>query len=262
MNDMTKVIAPKSDQLNSDDLIAGPRTITIRDRDIRPGTEQPVSIYFEGDNGKPWKPCKSMSRVLVAAWGADSREYVGKSLTLYRDPDVTWAGMKVGGIRISHMSHIEREFVMSLTATKKTKSVVTIKVLRVEQQQPETDRAAEWADKFTKAMEAATDRADLEQIAQKEAANLTRLKGQRPELHASCDAVLQRMREHFAAEGPSEDQRGEGPDIANAINDIESAELITDVKAREARWAEQFEGEDREAIHDAAANRIAELERF
>jgi hypothetical protein len=118
MNDMRPVITPKSDQLNSDDLIAGPITITITDVKIMGGQEQPVSIYFHGDNGKPWKPCKSMSRVMVNVWGPDAKVYVGRSLTLYRDPDVKWGGMAVGGIRISHMSDITGRVQMALTATK------------------------------------------------------------------------------------------------------------------------------------------------
>lgn len=129
MNDMSKVIVPRSDQLNSDDLIAGPRTVTITGVSIRPGTEQPVSLHFEGDEGKPWKACKSMARILVAAWGADANNYAGRSLTLYRDPTVKWAGMEVGGIRVSHMSHIEGPMTMALTATKGSRKPYTVKPL-------------------------------------------------------------------------------------------------------------------------------------
>ena len=67
MNDMTPIIQPKSDQINADDLISGPRTFTIDTVDIRGGTEQPVSIRLVGED-RVWRPCKSMSRVLVAAW--------------------------------------------------------------------------------------------------------------------------------------------------------------------------------------------------
>lgn len=130
MNDMSKVIVPKSDQINADDLISGPITITIKGVDIRPGTEQPVSIYFEGDNGKPWRPCKSMSRVLVSAWGPDAKAYIGRSVTLYRDPKVKWGGMEVGGIRVSHLSHIDRDMVMALTATKGKRAPHTVKPLK------------------------------------------------------------------------------------------------------------------------------------
>lgn len=127
MSDMTAAIVPKSDQMNADDLIAGPITIKISNVTIRGGQEQPVSIHYEGDNGKPYKPCKSMSRVLVAAWGADAKEYVGRSLTLYRDPTVKWAGMDVGGIRISHMSDIEGPLTMALTATKGSRKPFTVR---------------------------------------------------------------------------------------------------------------------------------------
>lgn len=130
--DMTAVIVPKSDQLNADDLIAGPRTITIRDVVIKAG-EQPVSIFYDGDDGKPYKPCKSMARVLVAAWGADAKQYIGRSLTLYRDPNVKWAGMAVGGIRISHMTHIKGKMVMALTETRGSRKPYEVKPLEMQQ---------------------------------------------------------------------------------------------------------------------------------
>ena len=142
MNDMTSVIVPRSDQINSDDLIAGPMTITITEIGIRPGTEQPVSIHFDGDNGKPWKPCKSMSRVLVALWGPDANAYKGRSLTLYRDPTVKWGGMEVGGIRISHMTHIEKPATLALTATKGSRKPHVVKPLAAPAQPAQTASAA------------------------------------------------------------------------------------------------------------------------
>ena len=138
MNDMSMVIQAKSDQLSADDLLAGPLTITITNVVVRPGTEQPVTIEYDGGSGRPWKPCKSMSRLLVAAWGADAKAYAGRSVTLYRDPSVKWGGMEVGGIRISHMSHIEREMVMPLTATKGVKKAYKVKPIQAGSQQAET----------------------------------------------------------------------------------------------------------------------------
>lgn len=121
MNDMKATIIPKSDQLNADDLLSGPITIKISAVTVHGGQEQPVSVSYEGDNGKPYKPCKSMCRVLVGAWGADSALYVGRSLTLYCDPKVKWGGMEVGGIRISHMTNIEDTMTMALTVTRANK---------------------------------------------------------------------------------------------------------------------------------------------
>lgn len=117
--DLTEYTAPKSNQLNADDLIAGPRVITITEIKHSGNAEQPVAVHFEGDNGKPFLPCKSMRRIMVAAWGKDGSIYVGRSMRLYRDPDVSYAGVKVGGIRISHVSHIEAALNIALTVNNK-----------------------------------------------------------------------------------------------------------------------------------------------
>lgn len=127
--DMAQFVAPRSDQLNADDLIAGPRTIRITRVSGSGNAEQPVNVHFEGDDGKPYRPCKSMRRVMIAAWGADAAQYAGRALTLYRDPKVQFGGMEVGGIRISHMTHIDRDLVMALTATKKSRKPYTVKPL-------------------------------------------------------------------------------------------------------------------------------------
>lgn len=132
MSDMRQTIIPKSDQMNSDDLIASPITIKITRVEIREGTEQPVSIYYAGGNGKPYKPCKSMCRVMVQLWGADANKYVGRSMTLYRDPSVKWGGMEIGGIRISHMSDTDKMHSIPLTVTRGSKKNHTVKQLAIE----------------------------------------------------------------------------------------------------------------------------------
>lgn len=133
MTDLSLTIAPKSDQLNSDDLISGPRTIKITRVSGNEGTpEQPINIFFEGDGGKPYRPCKSMRRVLVHVWGRDGNSYVGRSMTIYRDPEVMFGVKKVGGTRISHMSHIDSDMTMALTATRADRKPFTVKPLKVE----------------------------------------------------------------------------------------------------------------------------------
>lgn len=128
MTDMLETIIPKSDQTNADDFIGGPRTIKITNVTIAMG-EQPVSIHYEGDNGKPYKPGKSMRRLLVRCWGADANLYAGRSLTLYRDEKVTFGGQQVGGIRISYMSDIEGPITMALTASKAVKKQYVVQPL-------------------------------------------------------------------------------------------------------------------------------------
>ena len=80
MVDMKPTIVAKSDQLNSDDLVSGPITVTITE--VSKGSaDQPINIRYQGDNGKPWRPCKTMRRLLVAVWGDDGQKYVGQSMT-------------------------------------------------------------------------------------------------------------------------------------------------------------------------------------
>lgn len=139
MVDMSHFIAPKSDQINADDLLAGPVTITISRVRASEGTpEQPVEIHIEG-SVKPYKPCKSMRRAMVVLWGADTSQYTGRSMTLYRDPKVLWGGMEVGGIRISHMSHIERDSQIALTASKTKRAMFVVKKLAAPTREPEPE---------------------------------------------------------------------------------------------------------------------------
>jgi hypothetical protein len=128
--DMSAFIAAKSDQLNADDLMDAPRTITITKVTAAPdAAEQPVSIHYEGGEGRPWKPCKTMRRILVGVWGKDASKYVGRSLTLYRDPTVAFGGLQVGGIRISHMSDISEDKTVALLVTRGRKAPFKIKPL-------------------------------------------------------------------------------------------------------------------------------------
>ncbi|MDZ7904626.1 MAG: hypothetical protein U5N55_01670 [Cypionkella sp.] len=128
MMDMTPAIQPKSDQINADDLIGGPMTVTIEAVQIDPSADQKVSMRLHG-MGKVYRPCKSMARVMVQAWGADASKYTGRSMTLYRDAKVKWGGMEVGGIRISHMTHIDGPMTMMLTMTKQNRAPFKVQVL-------------------------------------------------------------------------------------------------------------------------------------
>jgi hypothetical protein len=102
--DVSSTLAAKSNQLNAVDL---PRPRIFRVLAVKVGgtTEQPIDVQIDGWP-HPWKPCKSMRRVLAAAWGTESNEWLGKTVELYCDPDVLWAGERAGGIRISALSDI------------------------------------------------------------------------------------------------------------------------------------------------------------
>ena len=207
MNDMSQVIVPRSDQWNADDFLPGPRTFTIAGVDIRPGTEQPVSIHLAGEE-RVWRPCKSMSRVLVSAWGPDANTYAGRAVTLYRDPKVKWGGMEIGGIRVSHLSHIDREMLLQLTATKGKRAPHIVKPLAAPQ--PATDQAAEWAGKFIAKVRACTDVAVIDALESSQSAALAKLKAQRPELHTDIEAKIVEQRVFLAPDEPREGKPADG----------------------------------------------------
>lgn len=140
--DLTQSITPRSDQLNADDLIAHPITVTIAN--VTAGnTEQPVNVELVEYPGRPYKPSKSMRRVLVAAWGAEASAYHGRRLTLFRNPDIKFGGIAVGGIEIAALSHIDKPVTIALTTTRGKRNDFTV--------QPITER--DWA----KDLEAAGD---------------------------------------------------------------------------------------------------------
>lgn len=115
--DITETIAPRSDQLNADDFITGPRTFTVEK--VTAGTpDQPVEIHMAGVPGRPFKPSKTVRRLLVAAWGPEANAYTGRRMTLYRDPGVRFGGAEVGGIRVSHLSDIDKRITVALTVTR------------------------------------------------------------------------------------------------------------------------------------------------
>lgn len=124
--DISQAAQPKSDQLNADDLIAGPQVVTITE--VRKGSsEQPVEIVTsEFGPGRPYRPGKSMIRVLIAAWGKEAAAYKGRRLMLYRDPEITFGRDKVGGIRISAMSDIDSRITLALTVTRGKRAPFTV----------------------------------------------------------------------------------------------------------------------------------------
>lgn len=200
MVDMSQTIAPKSDQINADDLIGGPRTITIaRVTGNEGNAEQPVNVFFEGHD-LPFRPCKSMRRVMVAVWGADASKYVGKSMTIFRDPKVKWGGMEVGGIRISHMSGLDAPKQMALTETRAKRT--PYKVLPLADAPAKTDEASDYAAKFVANCGRAPSREKLEQYITQTAEK----RGTLPDnLAADCDTAITEARNRLPETADEED---------------------------------------------------------
>lgn len=132
--DISDTLAPKSDQLDAVELAGGPRTFTI-ERVTKGNAEQPVNVHLAGFP-RPWRPGKSMRRVLAAAWGTDAGTYAGRSVTLYCEPDVEFGGAQVGGTRISHLSHIDGPLRIPLLIKRGKSAVYTVQPL-IEEARPD-----------------------------------------------------------------------------------------------------------------------------
>ncbi len=195
MTNMLDTIIPKSDQLNADDLIGGVLKIikvTAVSRCKEP--EQPIAIGFEGDNGKPYKPGKSMRRVLVNVWGPDGAAYIGRSMELYRDDTVKFGGMEVGGIRISRMSNIDKPVTMALTATRASRKPFTVRPLaetKTETRKPPTPK--EITENLIAQFEATVDMDAHNAVLSDDIAarQIAWLKEKQPELYAEVDTAIQ-----------------------------------------------------------------------
>jgi hypothetical protein len=133
-----EITAPRSDQLNADDLLAGPKLIVIT-RVSEGNSEQPRHIHYVGGEGRPWKPCKTMMRVLKEHWGATG--YRGRSVLLVRDPAVSFGKDKnIGGIRIAGLSHIPADTQSTVTISRGQRKSTPIKRLEAAEAMPTKPR--------------------------------------------------------------------------------------------------------------------------
>lgn len=142
MSDVSFALEAKSDQLNAVDIMGAEPVIRVRDVKVQKG-EQPVWIYFDGDNNRPWKPSKGMLRLLAGAWGRDSKQWIGKFARLYFEPTVKYAGQEVGGIRIRALSDIDaRGLTFALTINRQKREPYHVPLLVVETEEYPADRFA------------------------------------------------------------------------------------------------------------------------
>jgi hypothetical protein len=126
--DISKALVAKSDCLNASDLTGSPIVATIKD--VRRGdTVKPVIVDLEGMDGRPWKPSKGMLRVIAHAWGTESDKWIGRLVKLANNPEVIYAGEKVGGVEVIAMSHIGGDFTIPVRISQKKVKQHTVTVL-------------------------------------------------------------------------------------------------------------------------------------
>ena len=138
--DISQALVAKSDQLNASDLSGSPIVATIKD--VRRGDAvKPVIVDLEGMDGRPWKPSKGMLRVIAHAWGTESDKWVGRLVKLANNPEVIYAGEKVGGVEVIAMSHIGGDFTIPVRISQKKVKQHTVTVLA---EQPTEPWLAQW----------------------------------------------------------------------------------------------------------------------
>ena len=236
MGSLAKAIEPKSDQLNSDDLITGPITVKVTAVDINESAEQKVVIHYEGDHGKPYKPCKGMTRVMAEIWGGadNGKSFIGQSMTLYRDPRVKWAGVEVGGIRISHMTGIERDTPVVVTQAKGKRQPAIIHPLTISAPAPQAtapteDKAAAWADKLIERIQTMATLQDANAALSDALVSkrLDQISATRPDLKARIDAALDAL-----PSAPATTEEPAAVSVAtlikrlNACKDVDAAVIV------------------------------------
>ena len=201
MNDMTMTIIAKSDQINAADLIGNPRTVTVREVRIKAGDDQPVTIMIEGDK-KAFRPCMGVRRLFVRVWGPDASKYIGQSLTLFRDPSVTWAGKEEGGIRVSHMTGINSKIVefmrISRTATKPYEILPLIAEVRDLPKQRQT--AEQWASDHRAQVDDAATIEALAEVMARGAKPMAKLEAEKPDIWGEVNAAYAARRAAIAAD--------------------------------------------------------------
>ncbi|MGB3480854.1 MAG: hypothetical protein WBB07_01390 [Mycobacterium sp.] len=72
--DISDTLAPKSDQLNAEDLLTSTRTVTIEKVVRKSSDEQPLDVDLTEFPGRPFRPSKTVRRILAAVWGSESDE--------------------------------------------------------------------------------------------------------------------------------------------------------------------------------------------
>lgn len=158
ITDLSDTIIAKSDQLNADDLIGASKTITVSNISrYQENGANCFAVNYEGDCGRPFKPCLTMRKIILFAWGEDGTKWTGRQMTLYCDPSVKWAGKEVGGVRISHMSDIQKPINVKVNLTRGKKQEIKVAILeRVSKGAWDDSKLNKQIDNATKALQAGT----------------------------------------------------------------------------------------------------------
>ena len=147
--DISKALMAKSDQLNAVDLIGGPCTVTVLD--VTKGTaEQMFNIITDvfGPD-RPFRPSATVFRILGATWGTETSAWIGRRMTLFRDPTVKWGGQEVGGIRVKSLSGIKKTVNLTLATSSNSHAKHVVESLPDAAPTPQDTSGRDWLAELT-----------------------------------------------------------------------------------------------------------------
>lgn len=140
----------KTDQFNYEHFLAGPQTFTVTKIGSKKDQgKQRLLVYMEGHEGTPFIPCLGMIKCLSSpdGWGERLSNWIGKRITLFGDSKVVYGGKELGGVRVSHISGIESDYVTKITERRGVRIDYLIK--KLEDSAASTAAANYPADQFT-----------------------------------------------------------------------------------------------------------------
>jgi len=204
---LTDGIKANTNQLNADDMIGiPPFDVTVIDIETREG-KQAWKITIDG-GWKPYLPCLTMRRVLLDQWGDDGQKgktWIGRRMRLFRDPETMFEGKKVGGIRISHLSHMDKpEANVPVTASKGRKVYWTVKRLEDKpnpETPPLTDAEQAYIEDCTAELSQATTMDQLQLISEGLSKKSDGVKNIMRPVYAACAAKLKKTENKEQANG-------------------------------------------------------------
>ncbi|MES2902711.1 MAG: hypothetical protein V4696_00855, partial [Pseudomonadota bacterium] len=158
----------------------------------------------------------------------------------YCDTSVKWAGSAVGGIRISHMSHLEKEIIVVVAKSKGKKA--GMKILPLVDAPKTEDPAVRFANAYIAKLASFATPTDLGAFVDSKAAKLAELKTARPDLHGKVTAAIEaRASELAPAASAFDDDLDDTPTkpsetILEALDDAHPAEgkanaIIDEIKS-------------------------------
>lgn len=133
---------PRSDQINFEDFVGGPKIYTIGG--VRAGTaEQKYDIQLQGEE-RVWRPPLTVLRILIACWGDDATVWQGRQAELYGDPSIRFGKEAVGGIRIKALSHLDEPKTVTVTVARGKRQKITVQPLPVQESPQDAPQQADW----------------------------------------------------------------------------------------------------------------------